>query len=364
MLPGLPVAPLDSGPLRRTETGPPAVSGPGAVPALGAIDPSAQRSLPLPVGPATPQDTRVQAEPRGLEGLRPPPGRPAAADAALVGKAAAIAPQLQRLAVWLQVLAGTESAGDTATGSAAAAVQWPPAGEPVAATPDAALLRLREALGQSPLFAANPRTAATLLALAQAPWGSAPSPDGALLAQPLGTPADAKAPAAAASIPAPAADRGGRAVPDAPSAANPGSGATAAPPLPLFQPSAQGAAAGADAVTQALQLLLHGQLRWQGELTAGVPASLARDDFWAQDPEHPERLLTGTTLRVELTLPRLGRLVVVGQQLGGALAVHLEPAPGQQLAVDAALSELQQLLAPLSAQPVAVTLTSHAGPPT
>ena len=105
-----------------------------------------------------------------------------------------------------------------------------------------------------------------------------------------------------------------------------------------------------------MQLLLHGQLQWSGELTPGVKARLRREDAWQEDPLRPGRLLQGSALRVELDLPATGPLVVLAQQVGDQLSVRLMPGPGQALRFEAELADLRAALVPLSDTPVDLAL--------
>jgi hypothetical protein len=113
---------------------------------------------------------------------------------------------------------------------------------------------------------------------------------------------------------------------------------------------------GIDSTQQALQLLLHGQLQWSGELTPGVKARLRREDAWQEDPQRPGRLLQGSALRVELDLPATGPLVVLAQQVGAQLSVRVLPGPGQALRFEAELADLRTALEPLSDTPVDLAL--------
>ena len=289
--------------------------------------------MSLPVAAMQAQGVRVQAEP-----LAPPDPKGArrqlaedqlvAAAGANVNRAAMVAPQLLLLLQSLQQLGLVE--GDPAS---AAMVAWPAADQPVAETPDQALQTLRDTLGRSPLFAANPRTPA---ALAAAPWRAAGHAAPEVASQPPDTPD----------------------TPDSPSATL---AELLAPPAAAFADLASTMALdgpGVDTTQQALQLLLHGQLQWSGELTPGVKARLRREDAWQEDPQRPGRLLQGSALRVELDLPATGPLVVLAQQVGDQLSVRVMPGPGQALRFEADLADLRAALVPLSDTPVDLALHS------
>lgn len=115
-----------------------------------------------------------------------------------------------------------------------------------------------------------------------------------------------------------------------------------------------------DQAQQGLQLLLQGRLRWEGELTPGVPAELERNDVWEEDPDRPGTLQRGTSVRVKVSLPDSGELVVVAQQIADRYTVTLQPDARHLGRFDAAISDLQQALAPLTPNPVALTLQSPA----
>lgn len=74
---------------------------------------------------------------------------------------------------------------------------------------------------------------------------------------------------------------------------------------------------------QAARLLTQGQMQWQTELMPGVPLNMVREDAWRTHPLHPGQLEKGATLRVEVQLPRLGRLRIVGSQWGRDLSLHI-----------------------------------------
>ena len=287
--------------------------------------------MSLPVAAMQAQGVRVQAEP-----LAPPDPTGArrqlaedqlvAAAGANVNRAAMVSPQLLLLLQSLQQLGLVE--GDPAS---AAMVAWPAADQPVAETPDQALQTLRDALGRSPLFAANPRTPA---ALAAAPWRAAGHAAPEVASQPPDTP-------------------------DTPDSPSTNRAELFAPPVAAFADLASTMAldgSGVESTQQALQLLLHGQLQWSGELTPGVKARLRREDAWQEDPQRPGRLLQGSALRVELDLPATGPLVVLAQQVGDQLSVRLMPGPGQALRFEAELADLRAALVPLSDTPVDLAL--------
>lgn len=355
---------VDPGPARVAPA--PAVAANQPVVGVGPlmpVDPQNPRAAALPVNADAADAVRTKAElDRGgavgssgaaaqevLPALRALPNN----------RAAAVAPQLTQLLQMLQAL-GVADAGE----GAPPVVNWPEAGQPVADEPASALLRLREALGQSALFAANPRTPQALAALAQSPWGGA----GALAAPAAaaaGTPGAAVMAASAAALAAPDTAPDVSPTLAATSTATPAlaveEAASAAPAPPLMQATAL--AQPAERAQQALQLLLHGQLQWRGELTLGVLLQLEREDVWQEDPAQPGRLLPGTALRLELLLPGTGPLVVLAQQVAGQMTVRLLPAALHAARFEAALADLQTALAPLANPPVDLALQARGANP-
>lgn len=331
------------------------------------VDPQAPRASAPPVNADAANAARTKAEPARSAGVGSGGAvvqvLPALV-AAPTNRAVSVAPQLTQLLQLLQAL-GVADSGE----GAPPVVNWPQAGQPVAEEPASALMRLREALGLSTLFAANPRTPAVLAALAQSPGGAAFAP----LAPGAQTPEAAQAPAVA-QPPAPSATL----APAASGLAAFGAAETVEA-LPLAPPgdllarvageiaalaSPWPAALAVERAQQALQLLLHGQLQWRGELTPGVPLRLEREDVWEEDPAQPGVLLPGTALRLELLLPATGALVVLAQQIGGKMTVRLLPAAPHAERFEAALGDLQTALAPLADPPVDLALQPRATGPT
>ena len=344
MFPALPPGGIDAGPVRRPEP----AEGPG--PSVGVqpvrMDPQGARQPAPAVAGSEASNTRVRPEAlatqdrqaRGADARQPP---------APVGpQAATVSPRLQWLIQGLQALLGATAASGAAASAAASAgatgaadsLPWPAAGQPVADTPLQALARLHAALGQSPWFALNPRTTAELGAGMRqfAAWQAAPGAGAA----------DTSAPAEAAE---PAIGTTG-----SPADAATATATAAAAAATLWDAAA--ATATPRQTVEALQLLLHGRLQWEGELTPGVQAQLRRETVWEEDPDHPGQLQSGSLLRLDLALPAIGPLVVLARLVGGRCAVQLLPAAAAVPALDAALAELQTALAPLTETPVALSL--------
>jgi hypothetical protein len=84
------------------------------------------------------------------------------------------------------------------------------------------------------------------------------------------------------------------------------------------------------AVRDSVKLLLRGDLLWQGQLLPNVQGRLYREDAWEADPEHPGQLQKGSRITMEVSLPNLGPLKVVGTQFGDSVHVAVEGAPEAQ----------------------------------
>jgi hypothetical protein len=273
-----------------------------------ALDPHAPRAAAPQIDATRAQATSVQPEP--LNGAMP--------GAVSGNRAAQLSPDLQWLMQCLQAL-GSPGEGEQGR---SAMVRWPAPGEPVASTPAEALQRLRDSLGRSALFAANPHTPAALAA-ATARVAAADAPG-----------------ASAVNGVAPAGlDQSG----SMDGAANPGP----------TEASARSAVAGeVDTTRQALQLLLHGRLQWSGELTPGVQARLSREEAWEEDPRQPGKLLSGSALRLEIDLPTSGPLVVLARQVGEHMDLRLLPDPRHAPRFESALADLRSALAQLTDRPI------------
>jgi hypothetical protein len=305
------------------------------------LDPHAPRAAAPQVDAAQAQSTTVRQEPAPLPDATPAQRRPVGPGAPLPGalpgalagaapgnRAAQLSPDLQWLLQCLQALGQQGADGEAGLPM----VRWPAPTLPLANTPAEALHLLRDSLGRSPLFAANPRTSAALAAGAArvaAGQGGAAGGQG-----PMATAAPAELLDALTDALAPPAG-------DSPARAAPGSDA--------------------DAARQALQLLLHGRLQWSGELTPGVPARLSREDAWEEDAGQPGRLLAGSALRLDIDLPSCGPLVVLARQVGGQLSLRLLPGDARQAPrFQSALADLRAALAQLSEQPIDLQLQAPA----
>ena len=78
-----------------------------------------------------------------------------------------------------------------------------------------------------------------------------------------------------------------------------------------------------DAAQQAARMLTQGNMVWQADLVPGVPMRIVREDAWRNNPQQVGELEKGAMLKVELTLPHLGLLQIVGSQWGQDISLHI-----------------------------------------
>ncbi len=78
-----------------------------------------------------------------------------------------------------------------------------------------------------------------------------------------------------------------------------------------------------DAAEQAARMLTQGNMVWQAELLPGLPMRIVREDAWRNNPEQAGQLEKGAMLKVEITLPNLGQLHIVGSQWGQDISLHI-----------------------------------------
>ena len=75
---------------------------------------------------------------------------------------------------------------------------------------------------------------------------------------------------------------------------------------------------------QTARLIVEGQLLWQGELAPGVPLRIERRDAWRSHPERPGEMQRGARLDIEISLPNLGALRVLGSQWGDEMSIEVQ----------------------------------------
>jgi hypothetical protein len=78
-----------------------------------------------------------------------------------------------------------------------------------------------------------------------------------------------------------------------------------------------------DAAEQAARMLTQGNMVWQAELVPGVPMRIVREDAWRNNSEQAGQLEKGATLKVEVTLPNLGTLRILGSQWGQDISLQV-----------------------------------------
>ena len=78
-----------------------------------------------------------------------------------------------------------------------------------------------------------------------------------------------------------------------------------------------------DSAQQAARMLTQGNMVWQAELVPGLPLRIVREDAWRNNPQQAGQLEKGALLKVEITLPNLGQLRIVGSQWGQDISLHI-----------------------------------------
>jgi len=77
-------------------------------------------------------------------------------------------------------------------------------------------------------------------------------------------------------------------------------------------------------VRDAVKLLLRGDLAWQGLLLPNLYVVFKREDAWQQSTEDPGQVMKGARITMEVDLPHLGKLKVVGTQFGESVNLTIE----------------------------------------
>jgi hypothetical protein len=78
-----------------------------------------------------------------------------------------------------------------------------------------------------------------------------------------------------------------------------------------------------DAAEQAARMLSQGNMVWQAELVPGLPMRIVREDAWRNNPQQAGQLEKGAMLKVEIKLPNLGELRILGSQWGQDISLHI-----------------------------------------
>ena len=76
------------------------------------------------------------------------------------------------------------------------------------------------------------------------------------------------------------------------------------------------------------QLLLHGNLVWEGQLAPGIPLVIRRYDVWREAGGKPKRLEKGAAISVSVMLETLGGLTIEGRRWGDASEISISTENG------------------------------------
>ena len=112
------------------------------------------------------------------------------------------------------------------------------------------------------------------------------------------------------------------------------------PQMPLLVASPHAEAGMRDA----LRLLMDGRLMWQGQFTEGVPMRFERSDAWRASRRSTGGMEKGSSIRITLELPKLGRLEVSGLGFGGQVSLRVQAEDGATSTMVQALPKLQAKL--------------------
>jgi hypothetical protein len=97
-------------------------------------------------------------------------------------------------------------------------------------------------------------------------------------------------------------------------------------------------------VQDSVRLLLRGDLLWQGQLMPNVQGRLYREDAWRSDPSQPTQLEKGSRITLEVGLPNLGPLKIIGTQFGESLQLVIQADLAAQASLSKAFSNLEEQL--------------------
>jgi hypothetical protein len=119
---------------------------------------------------------------------------------------------------------------------------------------------------------------------------------------------------------------------------------------------------GSQEVQDGLNLLMHGQLMWEGQLTQGVQAKIYREDTYGEDPKNPGGpLVKGTQISIEAELPTVGMVRIRGMQIADSVSVVISPEQQGQAVLSQNFQELKDHLVSAQLESVKVRLQSTAG---
>jgi hypothetical protein len=97
-------------------------------------------------------------------------------------------------------------------------------------------------------------------------------------------------------------------------------------------------------IRDSMRLLLRGDLLWQGQLMPNVQGRLYREDAWQSDPHQPNQLEKGSRITLEVGLPNLGPLKIIGTQFGESLQLIVQADPAAQASISKAFATLEDQL--------------------
>jgi hypothetical protein len=97
-------------------------------------------------------------------------------------------------------------------------------------------------------------------------------------------------------------------------------------------------------IRDSMRLLLRGDLLWQGQLMTNVQGRLYREDAWQSDPHQPNQLEKGSRITLEVGLPNLGPLKIIGTQFGESLQLVVQADPSAQASMSEAFATLEEQL--------------------
>lgn len=121
-------------------------------------------------------------------------------------------------------------------------------------------------------------------------------------------------------------------------------------------------ARGSQEVQDGLNLLMHGQLVWHGELTPGVQAKVYREDTYGEDPKNPGAgLVKGTQISIEAELPTIGLVTIRGMQIADSVSVVVRPEIQGQQVMAQHFEELKEHLVSAHLESVKIRLQSEDG---
>ena len=97
-------------------------------------------------------------------------------------------------------------------------------------------------------------------------------------------------------------------------------------------------------IRDSMRLLLRGDLLWQGQLMPNVQGRLYREDAWQSDPHQPNQLEKGSRITLEVGLPNLGPLKIIGTQFGESLQLIVQADSVAHATMSQAFAELEEQL--------------------